>query len=73
MKRALALLVLAGATVFAQAATRRATNLTTLLAYPGFFHGRPIVIVGNVGIDKDQLRVSDDNASIHLIFKGTAP
>ncbi len=73
MKRTLALLVLAGATVLAQAATRRATNLTTLLAYPGFFHGRPIVIVGNVGIETDQLRLSDDNGSIHLIFKGTAP
>jgi hypothetical protein len=57
----------------AQPATRRATNLATLLAYPGFFHGRPIVIVGNVGIDKDQLRLSDDNGSIHLIVKGTAP
>ena len=57
----------------AQPAIRRATNLTTLLAYPGFFHGRPILIVGNVAVDKDQLRLSDDNASIHLIFKGTAP
>ena len=57
----------------AQPAIRRATNLTTLLAYPGFFHGRPILIVGRVGVDKDQLRLSDDNASIHLIFKGTAP
>ena len=57
----------------AQPSTRRATNLATLLAYPGFFHGRPIVIVGTVGIENDQLRVSDDNGSIHLIFKGTAP
>jgi hypothetical protein len=57
----------------AQPATRRATNLATLLAYPGFFHGRPIVIVGTVGIDKDQLRLSDDNGSIHLVFKGSAP
>ena len=31
------------------------------------------MIVGKVGIDKDQLRLSDDNGSIHLIFKGTAP
>ena len=31
------------------------------------------MIVGRVGIDKDQLRLSDDNGSIHLIFKGTAP
>jgi len=73
MKRTLALLLATAATVSAQPATRRATNLTTLLAYPGFFHARPIVIVGTVGVDKDQLRVSDDSASIHLIFKGNAP
>ena len=57
----------------AQPASRRATNLATLLAYPGFFHGRPILIVGKVGLEKDQLRLSDDNGSIHLLFKGTAP
>ena len=73
MKRILALLLAVAATVTAQPATRRATNLTTLLAYPGFFHGRPILIVGKVGVEKDQLRVSDDNGSIHLLFKGTAP
>src|SRR4051812_35545816 len=73
MKRTIALFIAIAATVSAQPATRRATNLTTLLAYPGFFHGRPIVIVGKVGVEKDQLRLADDNASIHLIFKGTAP
>ena len=57
----------------AQPAARRATNLATLLAYPGFFHGRPILIVGKVGVEKDQLRLSDDNGSIQLLFKGTAP
>jgi hypothetical protein len=67
-------LVLAFAVVSdAQPAIRRATNLTTLLAYPGFFHGRPVLIVGKVGVEGDQLRISDDNASLHLIFKGTAP
>src|SRR3954452_22705034 len=73
MKRTIALFIAIAATVSAQPATRRATNLATLLAYPGFFHGRPIVIVGKVGIEKDQLRLSDDNGSIHLLFKGTAP
>lgn len=57
----------------AQPATRRSTNLTTLLAYPGFFHGRPILLVGKVGIEKDQLRLADDTGSIHLLFKGAAP
>jgi hypothetical protein len=73
MKRTLALLLAIAATVSAQSATRRATNLTVVLAYPGFFHGRPILIVGKVGVEKDQLRLSDDNTSIHLLFKGTAP
>jgi len=57
----------------AQPLTRRATNLATLVAYPGFFHGRPIVIVGTVGIEDNQLRVADDDGSIRLIFKGNAP
>lgn len=73
MKRTIVLLLAIASTVSAQPQTRRATNLATLLAYPGFFHARPIVIVGKVGIENNQLRLSDDNGSIHLIFKGSAP
>ena len=73
MKRILALVLAIAGTVSAQPVTRRATNLGTLLAYPGFFHGRPIVVVGKVGVEKDELRLSDDNTSIRLLFKGTAP
>jgi hypothetical protein len=72
-RRTLLLIAILASTVTAQPATRRATNLATLLAYPGFFHGRPILIVGKVAVEKDQLRLSDDNGSIHLLFKGTAP
>ena len=54
----------------AQPTARRATNLTTLLTYPGFFHGRPILLVGKVGVENDQLRISDDAGSVHLIYKG---
>ena len=58
----------------AQPMTRRATNLAALLAYPGYYHGRPIVIVGKVALEKDQLRVSDEaEHSVHLVFKGNAP
>jgi hypothetical protein len=58
----------------AQTMTRRATNLGAVLAYPGFYHGRPIVIVGKVALEQNGLlKVSDDNGSIHLIFKGSAP
>ena len=58
----------------AQPLTRRATNLAAVLAYPGYYHGRPILIVGKVGVDKDQFRVRDEaEHSIHLLFKGTPP
>jgi hypothetical protein len=69
----LIVLALAG-TVAAQQTTRRATNLAMVLAYPGFYHGRPIVIVGKVGLEQNgQLKVSDDAGSVNLVFKGNAP
>jgi hypothetical protein len=62
------------ATVSAQPATRRATNLAALSAYPTFYHLRPIVVVGKVTLEDDgQLRVSSDGASLHVISKGPAP
>jgi len=58
----------------AQMTTRRATNLAALVAYPGFYHSRPIVVVGKVALEANgQLRVSDDEGSIHVVFKGNAP
>ena len=70
----LASLVLSVATVSdAQPMARKATNLAMLMAYPGFYHGRPIVVVGTVALEGTQLKVSDDNASIHVVFKGNAP
>jgi Big-like domain-containing protein len=58
----------------AQRQTRRATNLGALLAYPGYYHGRPILIVGKVSVEKDEFRVTDEaDHSLHLLFKGTPP
>jgi hypothetical protein len=58
----------------AQPQTRRATNLAAVLAYPGYYHGRPILIVGKVSVDKDEFRVEDEaEHSIHLLFQGTPP
>jgi len=66
----LALLGSAGA----QPATRRATNLAEVLAYPGFYNNRPIVLVGKVALSPNgQLTVSDDAASVPLLIKGNAP
>ena len=58
------------ATAIAQPNVRRATNLAALMAFPGFYHQHPIVIVAKVGIEKNELRASDDNGSVRLIFKG---
>jgi len=68
-----ALAFIDGGVVFAQPVTRRAANLAALLAYPGYYHGRPVVVVGKVALEQDGIKVSDDTASIRLVFKGNAP
>src|SRR3954447_24182709 len=69
----LALVLCAAAAPWAQTATRRSTNLASLVAYPGFYHGRPILIVGTVTTAESGIRVSDDSGSIRLLTKGPAP
>jgi hypothetical protein len=69
----LAVVLAAAAAAWAQTATRRSTNLAALVAYPGFYHGRAILIVGTVTTMESGLRVSDDSGSIRLITKGSAP
>jgi hypothetical protein len=63
----------ATAFLVAQPLTRRATNIAALLGFPGFYHGRLIVVVATVGIEDNELRASDDAGAIRLVFKGTAP
>ena len=73
-RRVLTLIALAAVSASAQTGgLRRATNIAALKQFPGFYHGRQILIVGNVAVDKDRLDVSDDAGSIHLIAKGSAP
>jgi hypothetical protein len=73
--RLLALAIVAAATgVGAQPPTRRATNIAALIAYPGFFHQRAIVVVGKVETRNDgDVRVADDTGSMRVVFKGSAP
>ena len=74
MKRICILLALAAtAAVSAQTPTRRSTSLASLVAYPGFYHGRAVLIVGTVTTTESGMRVSDDNGSIRLLTKGPAP
>src|SRR5215470_8249161 len=74
MSKLLLFLVLIATTTFAQTMTRKATNLAALLAYPSFYNGRPIVIVGTVKLESNgQMRVADDNGSMRLVSKNGAP
>src|SRR5438876_12438052 len=74
LKRVLLVVIAVAASLSGQTMSRRATNLAALLAYPGFYHGRPIVVIGNVATDQNgRARVSDDNGSIRLVLKSSAP
>src|SRR2546425_10750171 len=69
-----ALVLLLSASALAQAPQRRATNIAALVAFPGFYHTRQVVVVGQVSAqDNGQLRVSDGVASLRVVFKGNAP
>jgi len=67
------LLALLAVSAVAQPMTRRATNIAALLAFPGYYTGRPVLIMGKVSVEKDELRVSSESGSIRLISKGNAP
>ncbi len=72
-RRSLVVFLIA-ASAFAQAPQRRAANIAALLAFPAFYHGRAIVIVGEVATQTDgQVHVSDGLASVRVVFKGSAP
>jgi hypothetical protein len=68
------LVALALSATAAAQTTRRATNIAALLVYPGFYHERPILIVGKVEQQQNgDIRVSDANGSVRLIARGNAP
>lgn len=64
-------LALTATTLSAQPQQRRATNIPALLAHPGFYHLRPIVIVGTLALhDNGELRISHETGSLRVVFKG---
>jgi len=74
VRRIFVLAVLFAASLSAQPAVRRATNLAALTAHPAFYNARPIVVVGAVKLeDNGELRVTTDGASMRVVFKGSAP
>jgi hypothetical protein len=76
-RRAWVGLILFASVAGAQPAGRRATNIASILAYPGFYHGRQILIVGKVALEQNgRLKVEDEAGaagSVNLVVKGNAP
>src|SRR3954468_9316957 len=73
LKRVLLAALAISAAASAQPSLRRASNIEMILGYPGFFHGRPVLIVGTVSSKPNgDLVVGDDGASVRLVATGSA-
>ena len=58
----------------AQPTVRRATNISAILAFPNFYHMRPVLLVGTVAQQPNgDFRVLDDTGSLRVIPDGNAP
>ena len=58
----------------AQPPVRRATNIAAIVAYPRFYHLRPILLVGNIAQQPNgEIRVSDGSGSLRVIPEKNAP
>jgi hypothetical protein len=73
LRRTLALLVATAAVVSAQPSARRATNIAALTAHPGFYHLRPVVVVGTLSLlDSGERRLRNDDGSLRVLFKDSS-
>lgn len=75
MRRLVLALVLMSSPVWAQPGnTRRATNIPALVAYPAYYHTRPVVVVGDLKLlDSGEMRLGTDSGSIRIVYEGNAP
>jgi hypothetical protein len=63
-----------GALVGGQSTPRRATNIAALTSHPGFYHLRPITVVGNLTLlGSGERRLQTDEGSLRVVFQGSAP
>jgi hypothetical protein len=70
----LALLCALPPLVAQNSATRRATNVAALQAFPTFFHLRPVVVTGELQLlDSGELRLTNDGASVRVVSTGSTP
>ena len=73
-RRLLIVALLLGATVSAQTPTRRCTNIAALVAYPSYYHLRPITILGTLSRnDNGELRLGGAPPSLRVVYAGRVP
>ena len=58
-----------GAAVVAQSATRRATTIAAIQAYPGFYNLQTVQVVGDVRGMNERMSIGTDEASLRLIAR----
>ncbi len=69
--RALVLTGLAAIAAAQPSDARRATSIDALIAFSDFFHGRPVILVGDIATrENGELRLAQDTASVRIVFKG---
>jgi Bacterial Ig-like domain len=72
--RALVAGAVLGAVVTAQAPPRQATNLQAIRAYPGYFHLRPVMVVGTLQTLNDALYLESAGLSVPVLaMRGRVP
>ena len=67
----LTLILLTAATVAAQPQPRRATTITALRAYPGFYHQQTVLVVGEVKGLNERATIGTEEGTITLIARET--
>jgi Bacterial Ig-like domain len=65
----LALAVLLSAVTLAQPQARRATTITAIRAYPGFYHQQTVLVIGAVKGTVERATIGNDDGAISLIAR----
>jgi hypothetical protein len=66
--------LLAASAVSAQPQVRRATNAAALVAFPGFYHQRPVTLFGSLKrTDDGQLHIVDAPPALKVVYTGHVP
>ena len=57
------------ASVHAQPAARRATTITAIRAYPGFYHQQTVLVIGEVKGTVERATIGNEDGAIALIAR----